>query len=136
MMTPAQIDALEAAAAAAHGRKELRCQCGMADVYKAAALLPADLAIPEGPRDAARWGNTSIFREWLEGPGSAYFREVLPPPLPGDLLCFSLGRIEHHVAILLRDGRLVHVFGLHGLQIAPCIPAPWAKRLSSIWRLR
>jgi len=136
MITPAQLDALEAAAEAAKNRKELRCQFGMGDVYKEAGLLPCALAIPEGPRDAARWGNRSMFRDWLEGPGCAYFTEVLPPALPGDLLCFNLGHFEHHVAVMLRGGRLLHVFGVHGLQIAPCIPAPWAKRLSSIWRLR
>lgn len=135
-MTPQQLSALEAAAAAALGRPESRCQVAMSAVYQAAGLLPASIEVPDGPRDAARWANRSLFRDWLTGAGAAYFHEVQPAEAEaGDLLCFRLGHVEHHVAILLTGGRLVHVFGPHGVQIAPCIPTPWAKRLSSVWRL-
>lgn len=136
MMTPAQLHVLDLAAIAACGRKEMRCQVAMADIYKMAGLLPPELEIPLGPRSAARWANRSQFRDWLEGPAAAYFERVESPAEPGDLLCFRLGHIEHHVAILLPGGRLVHVFGTHGVKIAPCIPTEWAQRIGSIWRPR
>ena len=69
---------------------------------------------------------------WVEESG--YF-ETVTEPLPGDLLGFRLGHTLHHVAIMLTGGRMVHVFGAHGVQIAPCIPTAWAKRLEKIWRL-
>ncbi|MDI1336301.1 MAG: NlpC/P60 family protein [Lacunisphaera sp.] len=133
MITPAQLLMLEEAATAAIGRKEMRCQFAMSDLYKAAALLPADLEIPNGPRDWSRSQGRSLIREWLEE--SPQFALVDAPAQPGDLLVFRLGHTPHHVAILLGEGRMVHVFGEHGVQIAPCIPTPWAKRIDSIWRL-
>lgn len=135
-MNSAQLENLELSATGNLGRREMRCQLAMADIYKCAGLLPSRLEIPEGPRDAGRWANRSQFREWLEGEGAKYFHEVPAPAQPGDLLCFRLGHVEHHVAILLSGGRLVHVFGTHGVQIAPCIPDAWAKRLGSIWRIK
>lgn len=134
MITAEQLQRIETAAECMAGIKEQRCQVAMASIYILADLLPRDVSIPEGPRDASRWANRSLFREWLEGAGEAYFQEVPAPAQPGDLLCFRLGHVEHHVAILLSGGRLVHVFGNHGVQIAPCIPDAWAKRLGSIWR--
>lgn len=136
MITVAQLQRIEVAAEVYNTTPETRCQVAMANIYKIAGLLPFDLPIPEGPRDAGRWANRSQFRDWLDGEGAKYFQEVPAPAEPGDLLCFRLGHIEHHVAILLGGGRLVHVFGNHGVQIAPCIPDAWAKRLGSIWRLR
>lgn len=136
MIPVAQLSQLEAAAFAAVGRKESRCQFAMADLYKEVGLLPSDLAIPERARDAARWSNTSFIREWLEGAGAEYFAEVAKPAIAGDLLLFRLGHVDHHVAMMLGGGRFVHVFGEHGVQIADCMPTPWAKRLSSVWRIR
>lgn len=137
MITPAQLSAIETCAEAAQGQRELRCQFAMAGIYQAAGLLPAALEIPAGPRDAARWANRSLFREWLEGPGAAYFEEVRgwDEPAAGDLLCFRFGHFEHHVAIQLGGGRVVHAVPIHGIRIAPCIPAPWRKRIGSVWRL-
>ena len=137
MITASQLSALEISAESLEGVLELRCQFAMASIYKAAGLLPANLEIPAGPRDAARWANRSLFREWLEGPGAAYFTEISgwEVPVAGDLLCFKLGHFDHHVAIQLGAGRIVHAVPSHGICIAPCIPALWAKRLGSVWRL-
>jgi cell wall-associated NlpC family hydrolase len=67
---------------------------------------------------------------------SGYFDPVEGPPVAGDLLGFRLGHTLHHVAIMLRGGRMVHVMAHHGVKTAVCIPTPWAKRLEKIWRLR
>ena len=136
MITPLQLITLDIAAEEADGRLEHRCQFAMAALYKEVGLLPQDLVIPEGPRDWARAQRRSLIREWLEGPGGAYFAKVDAPAAAGDLLCFRLGGCAHHVAIQLSRGRIVHVFMPHGIKLAPCIPAPWAKRIDSIWRLK
>lgn len=134
MITPEQLSALEDAALAAVGRKELRCQVAMADLYKAAGLLPALLEIPNGSRDWARSEGRSLIAEFVDGCG--LFEGVAGPAVAGDLLGFRLGHTLHHVAIQLGGGRMVHVFGEHGVQIAACIPTPWAKRIERIWRLK
>ena len=134
MITPDQLNAIETAAAAAVGGPEMRCQVAMAEIYKEAGLLPSDIEIPNGNRDWARVQGCSLITPWVEGCG--HFEEVAAPAQPGDLLGFRLGRILHHVAIQISGGRLVHVFGSHGVQIAACIPAEWEKRLEKIWRLK
>ena len=136
-MTPSQYNNLEEEAARAVGRAEMRCQFAMADIYKAAGLLPRGVEIPDGPRDLARFSGSGLIVEWLADPGAggAYFDKVAEAA-PGDLLCFQLGRIPHHVAISLVGGRLVHVFGRHGIQIAACIPPEWARRIHSAWRIK
>ena len=134
MLSPAQLAALESAALAAVGTPEMRCQVAMVDIYKSAGLLPADFHAPLGDADWARTQERSLIAEGVAGCG--YFCEVEAPAQPGDLLGFRLGHTLHHVAISLGGGRMVHVFGAHGVQIAPCIPAPWAKRLEKIWRIK
>ncbi|HKB57758.1 MAG TPA: NlpC/P60 family protein [Lacunisphaera sp.] len=134
MIPPEKLTLLEAAAIAAAGRPELRCQIAMADIYKAAGLLPMELDIPEGNRNWARAQGRSLITPWVEDCG--FFEAAPAPAQPGDLLGFRLGHVLHHVAIQLEGGRMVHVFGEHGVQIAVCIPEPWAKRLEKIWRLK
>ena len=136
MITQKQLLAIETAATAAIGRPEMRCQVAMADIYKTAGLLTPGLEIPNGPRDWARSQGSSLIKEWLQGAGSEFFDLVDAPAQPGDLLCFRLGHTPHHVSIQLGGGRMVHVLAHHGVQIAPCIPAAWEKRIDSIWRLK
>jgi hypothetical protein len=134
MITAQQLEELEISAWGNRGRPEMRCQVAMADIYKAAGLLPSDLAIPNGPRDWSRAQGSSLIVEWLEQ--CPHFERVTAgQESPGDLLVFRLGHAPHHVAILLSRGRLVHVFGHHGVQTAPCIPDAWAKRIHSVWRI-
>lgn len=134
MILPEQLVALETAALEAVGRPEMRCHVAMADIYKRAGLLPEALAIPDGNRDWARAEGRSLIDPWVSSCG--FFDEVDGPLEAGDLLGFRLGRIIHHVSIQLTGGRIVHVFGVHGICIAPTIPAEWAKRLTKVWRLK
>jgi cell wall-associated NlpC family hydrolase len=131
MLTPAQLAALEATAAAWEHRRESQCQLAMAGIYFDAGLL-VRFEVPRGPRNWARAQGRSLIAGFVENCG--LFTAVGPPPQPGDLLGFRLGCTLHHVAIQLGGGRLVHVFAPHGVLIAPCIPAAWLKRLEKIWR--
>jgi cell wall-associated NlpC family hydrolase len=134
MITPAHVEAIEAAAVAAVGGPERRCQFMVASIYKQAGLFPADLEIPSGNRDWAAAEGRSLIIPWVEASG--LFDEVSGQPQPGDLLGFRLGRVLHHVAIALSGGRMIHVFGAHGPQIAVAIPDPWLKRLEKTWRIK
>lgn len=132
-MSPEHYLALERAALAAKGRKEMRCQVAMADIYKDAGLLPRALAIPSGNRDWARAHGRSLITPWVESCGFFAPVDVVEP---GALLGFRLGHSLHHVAIALSRGRMVHVFGEHGVQVAEVMPAQWEKRLEKIWSLK
>ena len=134
MITDAQLACLESAALDAIGRPELRCQVAMADLYKLAGVLPVDLAVPTGDRNWAMTEGRSLITPWVEQCG--YFEEVSTLAIPGDLLGFRLGHTLHHVSIQLGGGRMVHVFGDHGVQIAPFIPDQWQRRLEKIWRIK
>ena len=132
-MTSAQLTLLESAALAAVGRRESHCQVAMADIYKAAGLMPSALEIPSGNRDWARAQGCSLIAPWVDGSGLFEAIEVVEP---GALLGFRLGHTLHHVAIALSGGRMVHVAGEHGIQIAVCIPTPWAQRMDRIWSIK
>jgi cell wall-associated NlpC family hydrolase len=132
-MNAAQLTLLELAAQAAIGRREAHCQVAMADIYKAAGLMPATVDIPSGSRDWARAQGRELIAPWVDGSG---LFEQITTIEPGALLGFRLGHTLHHVAIALSGGRMVHVAGDHGIQIAACIPAPWAQRMERIWRFK
>lgn len=134
MILPEQLIAIEGAALEAVGRPEMRCQVAMADIYKRAGCLPQDLVIPSGDRDWARAQGVSLISPFVDGCG--FFEEVPQPAQAGDLLGFRLGRVLHHVAIQLSGGRMVHVYGGHGVRIAESIPTEWAKRIEKVWRLK
>lgn len=133
-LLPEQIIAIEGAALEAVGSPETRCQKAMAAIYRRAGILPSDFEVPDGPRDASRWSAGSLIAEFMAG--CPYFEEVKQPIEPGDLIGFRLGHVLHHVAIALSGGRIVHVYGQHGVRIAPCIPSAWAERIEKVWRFR
>lgn len=133
LLSAEQLDRIETAAAAYERTPEIRCQVAMANIYKIAGLLPMDLPIPTGDRDWARSQGCSLIEPWVEGCG--YFTRI-DAIEPGALLGFRLGHTLHHVAIALARGRMAHVFGEHGVRIAPCMPTEWAKRLERTWRIR
>lgn len=130
---PAKVAALEQAALDLSGYPEIRCQIAMGELYARAGWLPADLHIPTGSRDWAKTQGRSLIAEWVDTSGlfAAVPIELIEV---GDLLGFRLGHTLHHVAVQLQGGRMAHVFGVHGLQLAPCIPSPWVKRLARAWR--
>jgi len=134
MITTIQLARIEQAAALMENEPEMRCQVAMANIYKVAGLLPKDLEIPNGDRDWAQSQGRSLIEPWVESSG--FFQRVDGPAEAGDLLGFRLGHTLHHVAIQLGGGRLVHVFGGHGVKIAVCIPSAWAKRLERVWRIK
>jgi cell wall-associated NlpC family hydrolase len=132
-MTPEQYNVLEEKATAAVGHPDASCQIAMANIYKAAGLMAPEVAIPDGDRSWAQTQGRSLIAEWVDGSG---LFESIDEIEPGALIGFKLGHTLHHVAIALSGGRMVHVFGVHGVQIAACIPHEWQKRVGRIWRIK
>jgi cell wall-associated NlpC family hydrolase len=146
MTTTCRVDLLEAAAeswagtpfcagAAVKGQGAC-CHRLVAEVYFAAGWLPR-IDLPGGSPRWSQGSNRSLMEEWLDGhEGRKYFCTTAVGQAPiraGDLLGFRVGRCVHHLAIALREGRLVHAVEGHGTAILSDLPAVWAKRLARVW---
>lgn len=132
-MNAEQLQRLESAAVAAVGKSTEKCHVAMADIYKAAGLMPDAIAIPDGSRDWARAQGRGLIEPWVDGSG---LFDSIAAVEPGALIGFRLGHCLHHVGIALPGGRMVHVFFPHGVRIAPAIPDPWKQRIAKIWRIK
>lgn len=133
MISSEKLQAIEAAAEAMVNAPELRCQVAMAEIYKRAGLLPQELLIPSGTRSWARAQGRSLIVPWLDA--SPYFERV-EDPQPGDIVAFLVDHTPHHVCILLSGGRFVHVYGFHGVKIAPAMPDAWRDAIAGAWRIK
>lgn len=105
-------------------------------LYRESGWLPDLPALPPGEPNWARAGHTSPILDWLRGPGTHWFRECPPgqPLLPGDLLLVRFGPVPHHLALMLPEGRAVHVSPAHGVQILPVLPRRFAAAIAHIFR--
>ena len=147
-MNPSQLDAIEAAAKRWDGTPfcagsatvgaGVCCHRLVAEIYSEAGLLPTDAEIPGGSPLWSRAQGLSPMCDWLTtGAGVQWFAPVLTSEAqPGDLLGFVIGRCIHHLAIALRDGRIVHATDGHGARIVEHIPNAWRRRLAAAWRPR
>lgn len=69
---------------------------------------------------------------------SGAFENALPVTigavLPGDLLGFKLGRVIHHVGIVLEGTRFIHSIQTVGVTESDLRDPTWSTRLYAIWR--
>lgn len=54
--------------------------------------------------------------------------------LPGDMLCFRVGRVAHHLGVSLGGPEFVHAMIGLGVRAATVRDATWGKRLVAIFR--
>ena len=105
------------------------CQMLAAEIYAECGLDVGD--IPEAPMAHSRFSKVSLVEPFIDAlPG---FRSV-PLPQAGDLLGFRLGRVVHHLGIMLLGGVFVHCVEGPGVLISPIADATWSGRLQRIWR--
>lgn len=58
-----------------------------------------------------------------------------PPELePGDLLCFRMGRVIHHVGVMVTDREFIHVYQGHMVTFSRVDDTTWNKRLAAIYQ--
>lgn len=139
MRTPAELAALEAAAAAWEGtpfcaNSAVRgggvcCHRLCAAIYSDAGWVPA-LTVPAG----SPTGQGRAMVAWLDGEeGRRVFARVSVME-PGDLVGFRIHGEVRHLGVILPGFRMAHSTIGPGATIAPNIPKPWARRLGAIWR--
>ncbi|HEY1791571.1 MAG TPA: hypothetical protein VGG34_01520 [Opitutaceae bacterium] len=144
MITAAQLDALDAAAASWRGTPfcegspvrgaGISCSHLVAEVLFEAGLTPR-IPVPDGPSSSsAILSSESLIAKFIDGTG--LFVRMDGFPQGGDVLGFRVGNAVHHAAVMLRGGRLVHSIRNHGVCVAPLIPAEWARRIEIVWRLK
>ena len=55
-------------------------------------------------------------------------------PAVGDLLCFRIGNIPHHVGVCFSEAEFVHAIKGHGVVTGNLQDATWMKRLTAVYR--
>jgi cell wall-associated NlpC family hydrolase len=81
-------------------------------VYKDAGVLPVTATLPSYNLDGGNHRRTSLVLEWL-----STCPHLVPEDRPsvGSLLVYRLGRVEHHVGIMVDGRRLVHAVRGYGV---------------------
>jgi cell wall-associated NlpC family hydrolase len=101
-----------------------------AEIYKACGAIQK-FDPPKYTMDGGLHLAQSLVRGWVEQSGR--FQKVETPTV-GDLLCFRIGRVEHHVGILAWPEMFVHAIRRYGV-VTACLQDPaWGKRLTAIYR--
>ena len=77
------------------------CQMLVSEIYRGCGFC--DVRVPEVPMSQARFSDRDLFLPWMAA--RPEFAEVpTAEKMPGDLLGFRLGRIVHHMGVLLGTG--------------------------------
>jgi cell wall-associated NlpC family hydrolase len=116
-------------------KKDVGCDCVQLalGIFKAVGFVPEDLEFPPYRLGTGEHSSTSQVADWLEH--SEFVEpETAPAPLPGDVLTFKIGRVEHHVGVMCGETEFVHCFRGYGVVIADLRDATWSSRLRTVWR--
>ena len=121
-----------------HGNKlqvGVDCVNFVAEVYKACAVFD-DFDPPKYTMDGGSHLPKSQVHGWLENhpaflklPG----KEVGDAKL-GDLVCFTIGGVAHHVGIVQEAPLFAHVMRGYSVQIHTLFDSTWGRRLEAIYR--
>ena len=87
---------------------------------------------PKYSIDGGHHLRTSQVIEWIEQSGRFELAELAPAI--GDLLCFRIGNIAHHVGVCFRESEFVHAIKDHGVVTGNLQDATWMKRLTAVYR--
>jgi cell wall-associated NlpC family hydrolase len=83
--------------------------------------------------DGGRHLKHSLVVDWVERCGR--FAEVTgQPSIVGDLLCFKVGGVEHHVGVKITETTFVHAIKGHGVIESNLGDSTWLKRLTCLYR--
>jgi cell wall-associated NlpC family hydrolase len=93
--------------------------------------LALDRAFPSYTMDGGDHRGSSQVIEWLEGdPGFVRTRDTQA----GDLGCFRIGRVPHHVGLVLSPTTFVHAMRNYGVIISRLDDPTFARRLMAFYR--
>jgi len=105
----------------------------LAAIYKETGALEG-WEFPAYTMDGGDHRATSLVLEWL---GSHPRFEGVPAGealQPGDLLCFRLGRVPHHVGLLIPGNRFIHAMRNYGVIESQLDDPTFAERFVTAYR--
>lgn len=105
-----------------------------AEVYKECGLF-ASYHFPGYTLDGGQHQRDSKVLAWLQGNGQ--FEPVSKPfsdLRPGDLLCFKLRRVEHHVGVMIHDTRFLHCWAGRTAAFADIQDPVYRRLLTAVFR--
>lgn len=112
------------------------CHGVVAEILRAARLIPQELEVPGGPLRHGHYSDRSLITEWFAGPGAQWFVDIEPDRhRPGDILGARIGRCIHHLILCIPSG-YIHAVDRIGCQIMPALPEQWRRRIEAAWRPR
>ena len=100
-------------------------------IYLDTGFFLDGVRFPDYSMDGGQHQANSQLVQWLEG--SADFTPV-QTVLPGDTLCFRMGRSAHHAGLALPSGRFIHCYFKRSVMIADLADHTWGRALVAIYR--
>jgi cell wall-associated NlpC family hydrolase len=76
-------------------------------------------------------GNASFTCIWKREPDRAY---TVADAMPGDLLCFTMGRSAHHTGLLIGGTKFIHCLFAKRVMLATLADATFNRRLTAVYR--
>lgn len=109
------------------------CQKLASALYRECGCCAVD--VPDGPMGHGRFSRrVSLIEQFMDGRSEMKRVTDLRAVRPGDLLGFRIGRVVHHVGILVEAGKFVHVLEHAGTGYGSLSDATWKSRLAAAWR--
>ena len=116
-----------------HGSKRHGADCVgvLLGIYQEAGLVPADVQFPKYDLGGGEHLANSLVIQWLSSCPWVVAKSL--PALPGDIVTIRLGRVDHHVMLVLENNELLHSIRRYGCCIADMRDSTYAKRIQTCW---
>jgi cell wall-associated NlpC family hydrolase len=99
-------------------------------IYKEAGLIPEGETLPKYSLQGGEHLNESIVLKWLSTCGYVQPEQT---PGPGSVITFRIGKVDHHVAIMISDTKFIHSARRFGVIEGDLRDPTFAKRLQTCW---
>jgi cell wall-associated NlpC family hydrolase len=88
------------------------------------------------PYGISEGGNLHVSKviDWIERHGGFEQIEKSSDLIAGDMLGFRIGRVVHHVGVVLDYPKFIHVYKGANVIVSTLLDATWFSRLKNIWR--
>ena len=101
-------------------------------IYKAVGHLPESTELPTYRLGQGDHLDSSIVKVWLSQ--SPYFAPEEGWPQPGSLLTMRVGRVEHHVGIMVTHQTFIHSMRRYGVAELSLKDSTFLGKLRTTWR--
>lgn len=102
-------------------------------IYKEAGVIPPEVALPRYRLDGGYHLQSSTVLNWIE---SAPYFERVQAPQPGDLITLEMGRVVHHVGVMVTESKFVQAIRRYGVVESDLNDSTWGERVRSVWRVK